>query len=296
MVTSSVSALGDAEPATIAEGVRLAATVLASAGVHDAPTDARLLLAHAMVVTPTWLFGHDERSVGRDAWRSFRDLIRRRADREPLQHLIGHVEFWSLRVSVGPEVLIPRPETESLVETILEGVRGVTAPRVADVGTGSGVVALALAAELPLARIEASDVSAAALARASTNARDLGFEDRIRFVEGDLTAPLVDAAPYDAVAANLPYVTRAEWEGLEPEVRDHDPALALVGGDEGTELIARLADTAPAILRPEGLLALEVGAGQAERVESLLAPAFDRVRVRSDLSGIPRVVSGRRRR
>jgi release factor glutamine methyltransferase len=279
----------------IKEALREAERELEAAGVEECLLDARLLLAHAMAASPTWVFAHEDEAVPGAAFETFRALLARRRSHEPLQHLVGTQEFWSLPIGVSRDVLIPRPETELLVEAVLEAVRDVPAPRIADVGTGSGCIAIALAAELPRGVLVGTDVSAAALRQAWANARELGFESRIDMREGHLVEPLRDLAPFDAVAANLPYVSHAEWQSLQPEVRDHDPALALRGGERGTELIVELVAAAPAVLVPGGTLALEVGMGQAGTVaDALNEHGYCDVRTLEDFAGIDRVVVARR--
>lgn len=288
--------VADPVPGTVGEAVSWAERVLDEAGVAECTSHARLLLSRAMGVDSTWLFTHPEQRIPEAARSAFADLVARRSLREPLQHLLGETEFWSMRLAIGPGALIPRPETETLVEAVLAELGpGSSAPRLADVGTGSGCVALALLCERPLARVVGTDVSKDALAIALANATALGFDDRLELRVGHLAEPLVGLAPFDAVVANLPYVTEAEWKRLEPEVRDHDPRQSLVGGVDGTELIAELALAAPEVLTAGGLLALEVGAGQAREIaRRLRATGYDGVGVREDLSGIERVVTGRR--
>ena len=200
-----------------------------------------------------------------------------------------------LHLAVSPDVLIPRPETELLVEAALEALRDMPSPRVVDVGTGSGAIVLALAAEVPGATLFATDVSEAALEMARHNARETGFDERISFRHGHLLTPLANERPFDAVVANLPYVTRDEWQALEPEVRDHEPRGALVGGEDGLDVIRELVSTAQAPLLPGGFLAIEVGWKQAPAVRALLADAgWQDVETRRDLAGIERVVTARK--
>jgi len=200
-----------------------------------------------------------------------------------------------LAIRVTRDVLIPRPESEHLVEWALERAVDVPSQRVCDVGTGSGCIALALATELPTARITATDVSEEALSVARANARELGLEERVSFLRGDLVDPLRALPPQDIMVANLPYVSRGEWERLEPEVREHDPRLALVGGDRGTEVIERLIEAAPDVLSARGALALEVGHAQAHEVAAHFeAGGWRDVELRRDLAGIERLVAARR--
>lgn len=287
--------LPDVPPTSLRDAVALAEEALEAAGVAESIADARLMLGHALEASPTWVFAHDIEPVPPDAWLAFRDLVRRRCAREPLQHLLGAQEFFSQRFEVSRDVLIPRPETELLVEVAARRLAGIERARIADVGTGSGCIGISLAGEVRESRVVACDVSAAALAVAGRNAESLGFEERVTFVEGSLVEPLRAHSPFDAVVANLPYVTESEWEKLEPEVRDHDPRLALVAGSEGTELIEQLVAQAPDVLVKDGLLALEIGWTQAERVTTLLrARGWRDIQVHRDLQGHDRVVEARR--
>lgn len=287
--------MGLAVPGTIAAAVEEAAARLRAAGVDNPGGDARLLMARALGVVPTWVFGHALDPLPDEPKERFGELVGRREARVPLQHLLGEQEFFSLTFAVGPEVLVPRPETELLVEATLDALAGIERPRVADVGTGSGCVAVALASQLGLGRIVAVDRSPAALEFARRNAAEHGFAERIAFHEGDLLEPLRGGEPLHAIAANLPYLSEAEWEDCEPEVREHDPREALVAGPEGLELIARLVEEAPPVLAKGGWLGLEVGWTQAERVAGLLRDGGWRdLRVRPDFAGIDRVVEARR--
>lgn len=269
---------------------------LAAAGIVTADLEARVLLEHASGLDRTALVARGGEPVDPRAGERYERLLAGRTRRAPLAYLTGEREFWSLRLAVDPRVLVPRPETETLVEAAL--ARLGPAPRVADVGTGSGAVAIALAVELPAAALWAVDRSPAALELARANAAAHGVGARIEFLEGDLAAPLAQlAGTLDAVVSNPPYVPSAEIERLEPEVRDHEPRLALDGGEDGLAVIARLIAQAPRPLRPGGWLLLEVGAGQAGAVAELLrdAGAWDPAQTVRDLAGIERVVAARKR-
>jgi release factor glutamine methyltransferase len=230
--------------------------------------------------------------------------VERRARREPLQYLTGVQEFWSLPFRVTPAVLIPRPETEGILEAVvaLPLPQGSGRPRLLDLGTGSGCLAIAVAHSFPDARVVATDVSAEALEVARDNARTLGVADRIRFVQGDLgdalaaesTAPAVPVKPwrFDVILSNPPYIAAADLEELAPEVRDHEPRVALTPGPDALAVHRRILELAADLLAPGGWLLVEIGAGQAEPIRALYA-AQDRLRldsIRPDLAGIPRVV------
>jgi release factor glutamine methyltransferase len=226
----------------------------------------------------------------------FQDAIDQRARRRPLQHLTGHQAFWKHDFIVTPDVLVPRPETELLVETALELVRERPAPLIVDVGTGSGCIALSLAAERTDARVHAIDLSPAALVVARGNASRLRLESRVTFHEGDLLEPVrAHAGAIDLVVSNPPYVSADEWATLEPEVRDHDPRLALVPPEGVPALYDRLITSAAAALRPGGFVLVEIGAGlEGQVAEAMRHAALGDVSVRADLQGIARVVTGRR--
>jgi release factor glutamine methyltransferase len=240
----------------------------------------------------------------------FEALARRRERREPTGYIIGHREFWNLDFDVRAGVLVPRPETELLVEEALSRLSsggangpehaapasaGAAAPiRVADVGTGSGCIAIALARWLPAATITAIDTSAAALAVARLNAARHDVSDRVRFVRGDLLDAV--AGPFDAVVSNPPYVPAPDLDGLQPEVRDYEPLAALVAGDDGLDVIRRLVPDAATALRPGGWLLFEFGFGQAAGVQGIIGaePRLALVETCPDLAGIPRVAVAKR--
>jgi release factor glutamine methyltransferase len=254
---------------------------LAAAGCESPRLDAELLLAEVLGVTRTQLYLSAPPPLEPAARERFEALLARRAAREPVAYILGFKPFRRLELAVDRRVLIPRPETELLVEVGLELEAGA---RVADVGTGSGAIALALADERPDLSITGIDASADALVLARDNARRLGLE--VDFIEGDLLV----GGPYDAALANLPYV--CDGDRLAPEITRYEPAEALYGGPDGLDVIRRLVEMASGAVP---LLALEVGAGQADEVESLLrAAGFTDVERRRDLAGHERVVVGRR--
>jgi release factor glutamine methyltransferase len=226
----------------------------------------------------------------------FRTAVGERSRRRPLQHLTSVQAFWRHEFAVTPDVLIPRPETELLVETGLALLAGSTSPVVVDVGTGSGCIALSIAAERPDAVVHATDSSPAALRVARANAARLGLVSRVEFHEGDLLAPLrAHGGAIDLVLSNPPYVSAEEWAGLEPEVRDHDPRMALVPPEGVAAIYARLIREAAGLLRRPGWLAVEIGAGLLGTVSDRMAEAgLGEIDSRNDLAGIPRVVLARR--
>ncbi|HEY7456401.1 MAG TPA: peptide chain release factor N(5)-glutamine methyltransferase [Solirubrobacterales bacterium] len=277
--------VGKKSAASVGEALGGATEALAAAGVDSPRLDAELLLAEATGWDRARLATDPDGGVPADAARRFGELVRRRLRREPVAYILGRKGFRSLELRVDRRVLIPRPETELLVELALE----LRPRRVLDMGTGSGAVALAIAAELPGCELIATDTSAAALEVARANAERLGLAERIELVR----AMLPPQPPrLDLIVANLPYVAAAEWAGLEPEVTEWEPRAALLAGADGLDAI-RAAIPLAAAVTPA--LALEVGAGQARTVSELLFEAgFATVEARPDLAGIPRVVWGRR--
>jgi release factor glutamine methyltransferase len=269
----------------VAEALTASTDALAAAAVETPRLDAELLLADAMGRGRAWLVAHPEAAVDAAAARTFAATMRRRLMREPVAYILGRKGFRRIELAVDRRVLIPRPETELLVEIALER-RPAT---VLDVGTGSGAVALAIADELPGARIHATDTSLDALAVAKANRDRLGAA--IALSPGSLDRDLA----FDLVVANLPYVAEAEWAGLAPEIRAYEPREALVAGPTGFESIEALLGELVLIERRPDAIALEVGEGQAATVGELVRRAgYERLEVRLDLAGIERVVVGAR--
>ena len=277
---------------TAAALLREAAQALRAAGVTAAERDAERLLRHVLGWDRAALVARPESPITAQAESEFGALVARRARREPLQHLVGTQAFWRHDFVVTNDVLIPRPETELLVEAALELLRPLTRPLIVDVGTGSGCIALSLAAERPDAEVHATDVSQPALRVARENARRLGLERRVAFHAGDLLEPVANrSGAIDLVVSNPPYVDEAERDALAPEVRDHEPAGALYAPEHGLGVYRRLVPAAARALRPEATLVLELGAGQRAVVERLCVEAGLAVAgVRTDLQSIPRAL------
>jgi len=280
---------------TLREALAAAIPVLEAAGVETPRLDAELLLAHALGKSRTYLFAHPHAALPAPLETAFRLLVDRRCAREPLPYLLGTWEFMGLPFRVAPGVLIPRPETELLVEAVSASVR--ERARVLDVGVGSGCISISLARLLPRAEVVGLEPSGAALQVARANAGELGVAERVRFVQGSFPEAARPLGRFDAVASNPPYIPSAEVERLPPELRLYEPRLALDGGPDGLQVLRALATESPALLNPEGLLAVEVAKGQAGTVVSLLAgnEAWEQPEVLADLAGIPRVVLARRR-
>ena len=276
---------------TLGEVLRLSTTHLERHGSPTARLDAELLLGHALGLSRVELYTGFERPLTEDELAECRELIARRAKREPVAYILGRWGFRGLDLDVDRRVLVPRPETELLVDRCLALLDGVAGPAVLDVGTGSGAIALALASELPEARVAGCDVSGDALEVARANGERLGVE--VEWVASDMLAG-VEGRRFHVVVSNPPYVAAGEIEALEPEVRDWEPRGATVAGETGLEAIERLVAQAPAALEPGGALVLEVGAGQAAAVAALLEGAgLAGVGRDPDHAGIERIVWGR---
>jgi len=314
----------------IRTALKLGIVQLRAASVASHTLAAELLLLHATNRTRTSLYSHPEHQLTESESQNYFALIERRAAGVPTQHLTGKQEFWGLEFEVTPDVLIPRPETEHVIEVALDrlALRDLRAKQsqnmsgeillIADIGTGSGCIAITLAKELPAAKFYALDISPAALEVAQRNATRLGFSDRITFLESDLFAavsgtgaqhaypglPGAHQSPvtshqspplFDLIVSNPPYIARREAETLAIEVRKHEPAVALFGGEEGYELYAHLIAQSAFHLKPGGLLVLELGHDSLLAVQPLLdTPAWVNVGVTNDLAGIPRVLSAER--
>jgi release factor glutamine methyltransferase len=287
---------------------------LRDAEVPSFTLSAELLLLHTLRRDRAWLYAHPEEIVSEPDARRFFELIARRAAGEPTQYLTGEQEFWGLEFAVTPDVLIPRPETEHVIEVALDrlALREIRAGRpqknagaglhIVDVGTGSGCIAIALAKELPAAKIYGTDVSVAALKVASRNAIEHGFLE-IAFLESNLLDVFAAAVPepgkqplrLDLIVSNPPYVARREAATLAREVRDHEPEIALYGGEEGYELYGALVSQAAQLLQPGGILVLELGYNSLPAVQPLLdAATWTNVAATNDLAGIPRVLAAER--
>jgi len=260
--------------------------------------EAEILLAHARHCPRIQLYVHYNEPLSDDERGVMRDLVRRRAQSEPVAYLVGHREFFGLNFRVTPDVLIPRPETETLVLELITAVKQHPGARILDLGTGSGCIAVSAAVNAPDAALTAIDISAAALGIARENAARHGVADRIRFLEGDLFAPFEAGDRFDVIVSNPPYVMDGEMDTLPADVRLHEPALALRAGPDGLDVIARLIAGAPAHLAPGGALLLEIAPEQGPAVHELLhqTRSFEPARSIKDSFGKDRVVAARRLR
>ena len=278
---------------TIREVLDWTAQDFAGRGIASPRLDAELLVAKALGTDRVGLYLDLNRPLVDQERSAIRPLVARRREREPVAYILGHRDFYGRRFQVTPDVLIPRPDTETLVEHALECIPKDAACRVLDVGTGSGAIAVTIAAERPLALLTATDISDAALEVASLNAEHLDVAGRIRFERADL---LTGTEQYDVIVSNPPYIKQSEMRALQAEVRDHEPAVALEAGEDGLDVVkALLAAAAPATEEGAQML-IEVGAGQAASVGSLTAghPAWTLVAVYPDLNRIERVIHLRR--
>lgn len=275
-------------------------SVLRDSGIPEAPRDAFLLLQNAAGLDAAGLLARLDQPPSDNAVALFRGFVARRAEREPAAMILGRTEFWGIPIRVAPDVLIPRPETEGIVEEALHlsARDGVVMRTIADIGTGSGCLAVALAAEFPDARIFAADISGSALDLARTNVEAAGVSARVRVIEGDLFEPMGSLSlegGIDLVVSNPPYVRRGEIDSLAPEVSRWEPRAALDGGPDGLSVIRRLIEGARRFLRPGGFLVFEIGHDQGQGVLGLLERSgFVDGAVAPDLAGLPRVAAARR--
>ena len=257
--------------------------------------NAELLLMFTLGCDRPYLYAHPERELTLDEHSRFSEALAERSRGVPAQYITGHQEFWGMDFIVTPAVLIPRPETEHVIETVLEFVAGIPTSdiplQIVDVGTGSGCIALALAKELPKAEIHATDISPSALGVARINAARNQLETRVHFRETDLLAGFPSDS-FDFVVSNPPYVADSDFPNLQREVRDHEPRVALTSGDDGLSMIRKLLNESPPFLVAGGHLVLEIGYNQRSAVEQLAdARVWRVVTVRNDLQGIPRTLA-----
>jgi release factor glutamine methyltransferase len=282
---------------TVGRLLNWTAEYLRKRGAESPRLDAEVLLAHVLDWARVQLYTHFEDEVGDRARAAFRELVRRRAEGTPVAYLVGRKEFYSLTLTVGPAVLIPRPDSEFVVVEFLAVARHVDSPRALDVGTGSGCLALACLAQHKSARFVATDVSPEALAVAAANAEALGLSDRITFRAGSLLEPVASEGPFDVIVSNPPYIPTAVIPTLEPGVRDHEPHRALDGGDDGLRVVAPLIEQAAPLLKPGGHLILEIGSDQEGPVGALLAaqPSLTLAPTVRDHANHPRVLRATRR-
>lgn len=274
------------------ESLQSAITHLTSDRVPSPRLNAELLLMFTLNCDRAHLYAHPERELTKEEQSRYDEALNQRTNGVPAQYITGHQEFWGLDLIVSPAVLIPRPETEHLIETVLPLARALKSPKIADVGTGSGAIALALAKELPNAEIHATDISPSALEIAEANAARLQLERNLFFHDTDLLNGLEPAA-FDFVVSNPPYVGEAEADQVQLEVRKFEPRTAVFAGPTGLEVIENLIPAAHTALRPGGYLIMEISGTVADRVRALLH-GWEDITLTNDLQGIPRVASARK--
>jgi release factor glutamine methyltransferase len=288
--------------ARLIDVLREAAVSLEAGGIESSRLNAERLLAFVLKCSRVDLYLGFDRPLAPGERREYGALVSRRLAHEPLQYILGEAEFYALTFTVTPAVLIPRPETEILVERAFKEAAsaGRLLPlRVCDIGTGSGVIGIILARHLPGTEVVCSDVSPEALGVAKFNAENLGVSDRVKLVLADALNPAfpeIVGAPFDMAVSNPPYVTLTEWDGLPEEIRNFEPRQALLGGEDGLDFYRAITSMAGELLVPGGTLLVETGAGQSRAVAGLLAKAgFGDVHITPDLNGIERVVGGVRK-
>ncbi|MGE5252602.1 MAG: peptide chain release factor N(5)-glutamine methyltransferase [Planctomycetaceae bacterium] len=268
-------------------------------GMATPRLDAEVLLAETLGTDRVGLYTHFDQPLQPDELARFKELIRRRLRREPVAYILGKKEFWSLSLRVTPDVLIPRPETEALVAEALKILTPAEGKdfRILEIGTGSGAISIALARELPAAKVVATDLSPKALALAGENALRCGVRERVQFLQGDLFLPVEKEDAFDLIVTNPPYIPRGEFPSLMPEVRDYEPKVALDGGKDGLDFFRRVLPAVGDHLRPGGWFLAEMGAGQDPQIIRIAEknPGLGSFGFAKDLSGIDRVFKARRK-
>jgi len=278
---------------SISEKLKDAESILQANGIAEPRRESVSLLMLALGRDRTYVYSYPEHVLSADEALSFDQLVERRANREPLQYISGVQEFYGLEFEVTPDVLIPRPETEMVVEHALEILNGSDCPTICDIGTGSGCILVSILHEFPSSHGIGLDVSSAALAVAQRNAIKHRVDDRTRFQKSDLLASLVDET-FDLIVSNPPYVPVRDVSGLQAEVRDFEPQIALTDGADGLSLVSRIVDDAPRFLNPRGSLLMEIGFDQSQKVARMFDPAvWETPQLFPDLQGIPRLVRAR---
>lgn len=298
---------------TVLKLIQWTTEYLKGKGIDNPRLDSEVLLAHLLNLNRVGLYLNFDRPLSKEELSSFREILKRRGSREPLQYITGHQEFWSLDFKVTPDVLIPRPETEILVEEALKAVRRETLDvrrqnqlpfTILDLCTGSGCIAISLAHELKDSVVYAADASEAALKVARENAETNGVQDRVTFLKGDLYGALENLPPatdrrpliFDLIVSNPPYINNIDIPHIQPEVRDYEPRMAVDGGPEGLGFYKRIVADAPDHLSTHGYLMVEVGEGQADAVSKMMTDTgiLEDISTVKDLAGIERVVKARK--
>ena len=281
---------------TIKQFLQYATETLKNAGIETPVLEAGVIICHVLNCDRAYLYAHDDRALEAQELDKLEELLQNRSQKIPLQYLLGETEFMSLRFKVSPAVLIPRQDTEVLVEKCIELIADNTSAseiKVLDMCTGSGCIAVSIAYYCPETRVTACDVSRAALEIAKSNSELAGVKNELDFRCGDLFEALDSEERFDLIASNPPYIETATVEQLQTEVREHEPYIALDGGADGLDFYRRIVEAAPRFLKAGGYLALEIGYNQGESVSQLMEGRYDGVTVLKDLGGNDRVVYGR---
>jgi release factor glutamine methyltransferase len=280
---------------TVREILNDATRELETAEIETARLDAEVLLAFCLNCDRLEFLKNPDMQISKSQLAVFNKLVSRRLKWEPVAYITGRKEFWSFTLEVNKGVLIPRPDTEIILEEALAVGKNIIAPRIADIGTGSGAIALALAKELPEPKITATDISPAALKVAKKNARNLKLGKNIEFLKGDLFAPVKGL--FDIIVSNPPYISAAEYEELPRGVKDFEPKIALLAGQTGVEFYEKLIYQSKNHLKKDGWLLMEIGAPQAEKIRDIMQECafFEDIDVRRDYAGHDRVIKGRKK-
>tara|TARA_Y100001954_G_scaffold238161_1_gene304512 strand:+ start:4406 stop:5272 length:867 start_codon:yes stop_codon:yes gene_type:complete len=284
------------QPKTIRSILQVTQDWFTAKGLPSARLDAEILMGHCLGMDRLGLYLDLDRPLTEAELEAYRSLVRRRATHEPVAYIIGHKEFYGLSFEVSSDVLIPRPDTEHLVELALARLSGQEAARVVDVCTGSGCVAVSIAMNQPNVRMFATEIDAKAAAVAQTNIQRHGLTERIQLLQGDLLEPCLEEGPFDMVVGNPPYILANQIPTLAPDVKDHEPTLALVGpGEDGLDCHRRLLAQATSEIKEGGYVLLEIGYDQKAAVEAVHVPGWSLQKIHPDLSGHPRVAEWIRR-
>lgn len=280
---------------TVREILNEATRELETAGMETARLDAEVLLAFCLNCDRLEFLKNPDMQISKSQLAVFNKLVSRRLKWEPVAYITGRKEFWSFTLEVNKGVLIPRPDTEIILEEALAVGKNIIAPRIADIGTGSGAIALALAKELPEPKITATDISPTALKVAKKNARNLKLGKNIEFLKGDLFAPVKGL--FDIIVSNPPYISAAKYEELPRGVKDFEPKIALLAGQTGVEFYEKLIYQSKNHLKKDGWLLMEIGAPQAEKIRDIMQECafFEDIDVRRDYAGHDRVIKGRKK-
>jgi release factor glutamine methyltransferase len=278
----------------ISQAIKEATEVLKSNGIAEPFREAKSILSVVLERDKTFIIAHNEYELSAAEETQFRDFINRRANREPFQHIAGKQEFWGLDFDVTPDVLIPRPETELIVENAIEILQNLENPNFCEVGIGSGCISVSILHEIKNTKAIGLDISNKALQIAEKNAENIGVSNRLELKVSDIFEVLDKAENFDLIVSNPPYVPFEDVENLQPEVKDFDPHIALTDGKDGLSIISRIIKNSPDFLKPDGFLLMEIGFNQSDKVRRMFdLQIWREIEVFSDLQGIPRMIKAR---